>query len=105
MDFDHVGIDVDAALIDQMPGRDADLVTDHALIGRERNLRLFPDFVHAWPPSALVLCNSGKSSSRNSSPRSGSVRLSSCSRRRSCTRRILPEIVFGNSVTSSILRI
>src|ERR1700722_2552636 len=99
--LDHVGIDVDPALIDQMPGRHADLLSDHGLICLERNRRLFPDFVHELA-SGRAFSNSGKSSSRNSSPRSESLRILSRSRRRKCTRRIFPEIVFGNSLTSSI---
>src|SRR3984957_14614057 len=51
-------------------------------------------------PAVRTFCNSGNSSSRNSLPRSGSPLSLSCSSRRNCTRRILPEIVFSNYVTT-----
>ena len=44
--LDHVGIDVDPVLIDQVPGRHADLLADHGPIGLKRDRRLLPDFIH-----------------------------------------------------------
>ena len=44
--LDHIGIDVDPVLIDQMPRRHADLLTHHVLICPERDRRLLPDFIH-----------------------------------------------------------
>ena len=42
----HVGIGVDARLIDQVPGGHADLLADQGLIGLERDRRRLPDLVH-----------------------------------------------------------
>ena len=33
-------------LVDQVPGRHADLLADHGLIGLKRDRRLLPDFIH-----------------------------------------------------------
>jgi hypothetical protein len=49
MVLDHIGIEIDPLLIDQVPSRYPDLATDHVLIGGKRDRRLLPDFIHPWP--------------------------------------------------------
>ena len=41
-----IDADLNAGLIDQMPGRDANLLADQGLIGLQRDRGLLPDFVH-----------------------------------------------------------
>jgi hypothetical protein len=44
--LDHVGVGIDAPLIEHVPRGHADLLANHALVGFQRHRRLLPDFIH-----------------------------------------------------------